>query len=116
MIMKTLVILGNGFDLDLGWKTSFKDFYEAKRQKFDQYNRLSYIAAMINGEYWYNLEGYLRKCLVDVKEDKVSELNLFWQMCSNFFWEYLKENINRFLRHNQIFEQFFVLINIKEVF
>lgn len=97
MIMKTLVILGNGFDLDLGWKTSFKDFYEAKRQKFDQYNRLSYIAAMINGEYWYNLEGYLRKCLVDVKEDKVSELNLFWQMCSNFFWEYLKENINSFV-------------------
>lgn len=30
--MKTLVILGNGFDLDLGWKTSFKDFYGAKRK------------------------------------------------------------------------------------
>ena len=95
--MKTLLVLGNGFDLDLRWKTSFNDFYVAKRQKFDLYNGLSYIADMVSGEYWYNLEGYLRKCLVDVKEDKVSELNLFWQMCSNFFWEYLKENINSFV-------------------
>ena len=43
-IMKTLLVLGNGFDLDLGWKTSFNDFYVAKRQKFDLYNGLSYIA------------------------------------------------------------------------
>lgn len=28
--MKTLLVLGNGFDLDLGWKTSFNDFYVAK--------------------------------------------------------------------------------------
>ena len=27
--------LGNGFDLDLGWKTSYSDFYKAKQKYFD---------------------------------------------------------------------------------
>jgi len=94
--MKTLVVLGNGFDLDLGWKTSFKDFYEAKRQQFDLYNGLSYIVDMVREEYWYNLEGYLRNCLVDVKEESIEKLNMFWQICSNFFLDYLVKHIDGF--------------------
>ena len=55
--MQTLIILGNGFDLDLGWKTSYKDFFRAKQDSFYRYNNLSYIKQMIEGECWYNLEG-----------------------------------------------------------
>lgn len=44
---KVLVIFGNGFDLDLGWKTSFKDFYEAMRKNFEFYNGNPYIKNMI---------------------------------------------------------------------
>lgn len=94
--MKTLVILGNGFDLDLGWKTSYKDFYVNKKQKFRSYNRLSYIDDMDNGEYWYNLEGYLRKCLIEVQKEKIDELNSFWQICSNLFLDYLWTNNSSF--------------------
>lgn len=61
--MQTLIILGNGFDLDLGWKTSYKDFFQAKQDSFYLYNNLSYIKQMIEGECWYNLEGYLRQCV-----------------------------------------------------
>ena len=35
--MRTLIVMGNGFDLDLGWKTSFGDFFQAKRDSFLQY-------------------------------------------------------------------------------
>lgn len=39
--MKTLVIIGNGFDLDLGWETSFRDFFQAKHDSF--YNIIDYL-------------------------------------------------------------------------
>ena len=28
MNIETVIVLGNGFDLDLGWDTSYKSFYE----------------------------------------------------------------------------------------
>lgn len=31
--MKKLLIIGNGFDLNLGFKTSYKDFFEDKNSK-----------------------------------------------------------------------------------
>lgn len=40
---KTLIILGNGFDLDLGWNTSYSDFYKAYQHKFISLNRMSFI-------------------------------------------------------------------------
>lgn len=90
--MQTLIILGNGFDLDLGWKTSYKDFFQTKRDSFYQYNNLSYIKQMIDGECWYNLEGYLRQCILRVKQTDVEQLNDFWKLCSNFMLDYFKRN------------------------
>ncbi len=46
--MKTLIILGNGFDLDLGWKTSYNDFFQAKQNSFFQFNNPLYIKQMID--------------------------------------------------------------------
>ena len=31
MIGNTTIVIGNGFDLDLGWQTSYRDFYEAHK-------------------------------------------------------------------------------------
>ena len=94
--MQTLIILGNGFDLDLGWKTSYKDFFQAKQDSFYLYNNLSYIKRMIEGECWYNLEGYLRKCVLSVEQADAKRLNDFWQICSNFMLDYFNKNISKF--------------------
>lgn len=94
--MQTLIILGNGFDLDLGWKTSYKDFFQAKQDSFYRYDNLSYIKQMIDGECWYNLEGYLRQCVLSVKQTEVKQLNDFWQICSNFMLDYFIKNLSEF--------------------
>lgn len=94
--METLIILGNGFDLDLGWKTSYKDFFQAKQNKFYQLSGLSYIQNMIEDECWYNLEGYLRQCIVQVKPNDIKNLNTFWLICSNFMLDYFTHNTSKF--------------------
>lgn len=89
---KTLIVLGNGFDLDLGWKTSYSDFYKAKQRKFESLNGMSYVHKMITEGYWYNLEGYLRDCMREVHSEKVEELNYFWILCRNTIGDYLSQN------------------------
>lgn len=85
---KTLIILGNGFDLDLGWKTSYADFYRAKQKDFEMYDRMGYIKDMIIGEHWYDLEGYIRNCIKNLSKNRAEELNLFWRMCRDRLFEY----------------------------
>lgn len=89
---KTLIVLGNGFDLDLGWKTSYSDFYKAKQRKFESLNRMSYVNKMITEGHWYNLEGYLRDCMREVLSEKIEELNYFWILCRNMIGEYLSQH------------------------
>ena len=36
--MKTVIVIGNGFDIDLGWRTSYKDFYDSKKNKWEMFN------------------------------------------------------------------------------
>lgn len=89
---ETLIILGNGFDLDLGWKTSYADFYHAKKNDFAKYNRMKYIQEMVHGEHWHDLEGYIRKSLKEMSQDKIVEMNLFWRFCRDRMFEYFKLN------------------------
>lgn len=89
---KTLIILGNGFDLDLGWKTSYSDWYRTKNNKLNSLNGISYVFEMMTNGYWYNLEGYLRECMLTVSKEKVEELNYFWILCRNSICEYLLLN------------------------
>lgn len=102
---ETLIILGNGFDLDLGWKTSYKDFYRAKENKFKEYDRMKYIHEMVKEENWYDLEGYIRKCLIEMPKERAEELNWFWRMCRNLMFEYLKpgEKIYTNIREEEVF-------------
>lgn len=85
---KTLIILGNGFDLDLGWKTSYADFYQAKKTKFAEINGMKYIQDMVQGEHWHDLEGYIRTCLIEMPQNRVNELNQFWLACRALMYNY----------------------------
>lgn len=115
--MQTLIILGNGFDLDLGWKTSYKDFFQVMRDSFYQYNNLSYIKQMIDGECWYNLEGYLRQCILRVEQTDLKRLNDFWQLCSNFMLDYFTRELSVFrTNHNSCAYHLMTVLNNSVVY
>lgn len=87
---KTLIILGNGFDLDLGWKTSYNDFFRAKQNSIVTLNGMSFIKNMVDGEYWYDLEGYIRHIAINevINADELQKLNHFWLILSAQLEEY----------------------------
>lgn len=85
---KTLIILGNGFDLDLGWRTSYKDFYQAKKARFAEFNGMRYIQDMVQGGHWHDLEGYIRTCLKEMPQSRAEEMLHFWWICRNLMFDY----------------------------
>lgn len=97
---KTLVILGNGFDLDLGWKTSYNDFYLSKKQRFNEFNGMPYIQEMISEGHWNNLEGYLRECVINLTDNNIETINYFWILCRNLIGEYLRKNTSTIYNTN----------------
>lgn len=62
---KAMLFIGNGFDLSLGYKTGYSDFYKKSkllRQYADEGNELcKHIISNITGELWKDLEGGLYK-------------------------------------------------------
>lgn len=86
-----LVILGNGFDLELGLKTSYKSFYESEYWPFDKniekkhqyalkylghipllpnFRLLSVYLNSVMAENWYNLETSLAQYALSYKRNK----------------------------------------------
>lgn len=74
----TTLVLGNGFDLDLGWKTSYKEFFYHQISHYERFNKNKYVVTLVNQfkeVYWYDLERFIRDqiCLlknsVDVDAD-----------------------------------------------
>lgn len=100
----TLVILGNGFDLDMGWKTSYKDFLES--EKFSVLGEPRYVMDYTKelfrrmGNNWYDLEGFMRECIENATEKEVDTLNDFWQICRNKIYDYLTNNGEIFKTNN----------------
>ncbi len=90
---ETVVVLGNGFDMDMGWKTSYKDFLTSDTFSIMGQPRysLKYTDALWNrmGANWYDLEGFMRVCVENAIEDELDELNLFWQICRDKICYYL---------------------------
>lgn len=84
-----LVILGNGFDLDLGWKTSYKDFYLAKRHRFAEWSKNKFVENMVKEDAWYDLEGYLRTSALSLSKEEVEDYLYFYKMCESLIKEYL---------------------------
>ena len=91
---KAIVVLGNGFDLDLGWKTSYGDYYNYNKDKFDELEGNEYVKEMCQGEHWYNLEGYLREKVEELEISKVHEFKDFWQICYLTLMNYLNKYSN----------------------
>ena len=89
----TLVILGNGFDLDLGWKTSYRDIFthQIMKNALFHFGGSAYANNLVDGEYWCDFEGYLRKCVEEVKESRIRELNHFWILCRNNMFSFFKD-------------------------
>lgn len=87
---KSLIILGNGFDLDLGWKTSFRDVFTHSIMKLplERYSGCFYVKELIINECWCDFEGYLRKCVEELNSDRINELNFFWKLCRNNLLNY----------------------------
>jgi hypothetical protein len=63
--MKTVVIIGNGFDLDLGLKTSYRDFVTSQECKMLQQGGRNYLLSMIANKFhllnWIDLEEELKQ-------------------------------------------------------
>ena len=63
---KKVFIIGNGFDLDLGWRTSYKDFVHSDYSPIHPAGSGAcpmeeYLARKIEVERWYDLECILRE-------------------------------------------------------
>jgi len=101
----TIVILGNGFDIDLGWKTSYKDFLTSN--KFSIMGEPRYVMKYTKelfrrmGNNWYDLEGFMRECIEKATEEDLDVLNDFWNICRDKIYDYLTPKGDK---HQQIFE------------
>ena len=62
MFANRLLIIGNGFDLDLGLKTSYSDFIESDNFKSiaHKYQLLDFLSEKFHTEKWIDLENFLR--------------------------------------------------------
>ena len=62
--MNIVIVLGNGFDLDLGWDTSYKSFYEKHKgwemHKSDEDNLFQYVIKQTPGN-WFDFERTLHE-------------------------------------------------------
>lgn len=59
---KVVLVIGNGFDMDLGWQTSYKSFAESNYWPFKDYKQHlgGYLETHAKKEKWFDLEALLR--------------------------------------------------------
>ncbi len=59
---KVILVLGNGFDMDLGWQTSYRSFAESELWPFKDktHNLGGYLQTHSKSDKWFDLEALLR--------------------------------------------------------
>lgn len=66
---KKVFIIGNGFDLDLGWKTRYKDFVDSDYWPLKENNpncdMARYLVESTNVDRWFDLEAILKSYALD---------------------------------------------------
>ena len=76
MNIETVIVLGNGFDLDLGWDTSYKSFYEKHKgwqiHKTDEDDLLQYVIKQTPSN-WYDFERTLHEYALHRAEKPYSQ-------------------------------------------
>ncbi len=68
---KRVLIIGNGFDLDLGLKTSYKDYLESKffpEENYYSNGLISYIKNQYNKSKWIDIENSIKKYLSETDQ------------------------------------------------
>lgn len=93
---KTIVILGNGFDLDLGLKTSYGSFYNATLKDYDGLNNNMYINRMMTEGCWYDIEGFIRNEIIEWDKrgrnpNEKEHLHHFWLISQSFLYGYFQK-------------------------
>lgn len=94
---RTLLILGNGFDLDLGLKTSFRDFLNSSSYSSRSCDTATF-RLIEDKENWGDIEGALRKAVLNSlfchNTSIDEEINQTWQLLRNGWGIYLSQYID----------------------
>lgn len=88
-----IIIIGNGFDLSLGLKTSYKDFIVSDyfNSLLEEHNTLAiYLYKKQEINNWVDIEKELTKYSKQIKDDKSKVKNDFKEL-KNALMDYLKE-------------------------
>ena len=94
---KRVLVIGNGFDLDLGLKTSYKDFacsgYLKKLNSFAYHDNL--IACLIcqSSTNWFDIE----ECIADYVKQKEMANDFRYAEEDKMFYPFFKENFADFI-------------------
>ena len=88
----TIIILGNGFDRDLGFDLTFKSYRNNHLCGAHELDKLN-----PKGDKWSDFETELRSCILDWKsdlpnaEDRANDINKYWQYFWKFFSVFITE-------------------------
>lgn len=99
-----VLILGNGFDLDLGWKTRYKDFIQSEywplRKKSPDCPMAEFLQKCINIDLWYDLESMLKYYASDEYIDGVANPKdeLFFNNLIAGLTQYIREEEKKAIR------------------
>lgn len=93
--MNITFLIGNGFDLNLGLKTSYKDFKEFYYAK-EPDDKLSKLLKDEKIDYWSDLEVSLGKVLGQYSEDEIDDYLNSKEFMERCFQEYLSHENSQF--------------------
>lgn len=96
--MKRVFIIGNGFDLNLGWKTGYRDFVESQYCPIENSgSSLSgFLAEKTMIDRWFDLEAILRS-YASVDNKQAALPGAIWSD-EKFFYQ-LREGLNVYLKN-----------------
>ena len=105
--MKILYILGNGFDLNLGMKTSYKDFYDYYKSIISTNENIEKLKKNISNNYknWSDLEYALGQYTDEFKT--VEDFDVVFEDIGEKLAEYLKTEEDKFKPETINQEKFF---------
>ena len=92
-----ILVIGNGFDLAMGWPTRYADFLDFIRVFQIAYNNKDYQESRVPEECIRNLNDRIDKYLPKDEKKKLESLKLFWDGFSKAF---------KYAEANQVFRDF----------
>ena len=98
--MNIVIVLGNGFDLDLGWDTSYKSFYDKHKgwgmHKTDEDDLFQYVIKQTPGN-WFDFERTLHEYALHRAEKPYPENEAYKHDRDIHDYNTFKEQLARFI-------------------